>query len=394
MNRLLQHFVDSPASPRPHSSLPAPPQSSKGASVTSQRGSYHRTNPGRPFYYQPPLQPTSGLVDIPLTSDSSGATYETVDLNAENRQEHWSHNGSSHREETRSKALSSASDLFSSPTSPLPTDKASRTTDTKTDLNDPFAVQETCSSVDFFATSTRSSHSNPPSAADAKDVYQCADVLFTSSVPQDDSKWVQSPPHRRQPPTQAQEIFAHTQTSTSVSSQNGASTSTPISSPLNSDTMQGTPSLGTNQGTPSPGTMQGTPFSGTLQSTPSPGTLSVPPSPVPASPHTSASFPSTHRRKSSFKSPFDPRYPKYPLAKRDEDVVSTAPSVALSRHSRLSTLDDSLKLSELYHHMVARLEKEKHELLQVVAQQAHEIRQLQHQKHALEVQVTKSHDRD
>lgn len=75
-------------------------------------------------------------------------------------------------------------------------------------------------------------------------------------------------------------------------------------------------------------------------------------------------------------------------------MVSTAPSVALSRHSRLSTLDDSLKLSELYHHMVARLEKEKHELLQVVAQQAHEIRQLQHQKHALEVQVTKSHDRD
>ncbi|KAG1689031.1 hypothetical protein DVH05_002915 [Phytophthora capsici] len=105
MNRLLQHFVDSggsqgasPARPR----IPAPPQSSGGSYNTGNRGSYQRAAPGGPFYYQPPAHSQwppqqfnegqngghNGLQEIPLTSESTGAMYETVDLNADSSQQH------------------------------------------------------------------------------------------------------------------------------------------------------------------------------------------------------------------------------------------------------------------------------------------------------------------
>ncbi|CAI5735232.1 unnamed protein product [Hyaloperonospora brassicae] len=87
MNRLLQHFVDSNGAPRATAPsrlpVPVPPQSSGGSYHGSNRGSYQRAAPGSPFFYQPAHVGASGLAEIPLTSSSSGAKYETVDLNAD-----------------------------------------------------------------------------------------------------------------------------------------------------------------------------------------------------------------------------------------------------------------------------------------------------------------------
>jgi hypothetical protein len=93
MNRLLQHFVDSSGGaqgvPPTRPPIPAPPQSSGGSYHAGNRGSYQRAAPGGPFFYQaPPTQPHSGLDEIPLTSQSTGGVYETVDLNADSSQQH------------------------------------------------------------------------------------------------------------------------------------------------------------------------------------------------------------------------------------------------------------------------------------------------------------------
>ncbi|GMF65467.1 unnamed protein product [Phytophthora lilii] len=97
MNRLLQHFVDSSGGAQGASAsrppIPAPPQSSGGSYHAGNRGSYQRAAPGGPFYYQPPPAPRcqrgdAGLDEIPLTSQSSGGVYETVDLNADSSQQH------------------------------------------------------------------------------------------------------------------------------------------------------------------------------------------------------------------------------------------------------------------------------------------------------------------
>ncbi|KAG7382495.1 hypothetical protein PHYPSEUDO_004830 [Phytophthora pseudosyringae] len=88
MNRLLQHFVDSGGAPAARPPIAAPPQSSGGSHHAGNRGSYQRAAPGGPFYYQPPPHAQSGgLEEIPLTSQSTGAIYETVDLNADSGQQ-------------------------------------------------------------------------------------------------------------------------------------------------------------------------------------------------------------------------------------------------------------------------------------------------------------------
>lgn len=74
--------------------------------------------------------------------------------------------------------------------------------------------------------------------------------------------------------------------------------------------------------------------------------------------------------------------------------MSNAPSIAPSRMSMLSTLDDSLKLSDMYKQMTSRLEGEKHDLLKVVSGQAQEISQLKKHIKSLELQLKKyqAHD--
>ncbi|KAI9905968.1 hypothetical protein PsorP6_013929 [Peronosclerospora sorghi] len=87
--------------------------------------------------------------------------------------------------------------------------------------------------------------------------------------------------------------------------------------------------------------------------------------------------------KPSLKIGIDARAMKCPVVKREDDTVSNAPS----RLSMLSTLDDSLKLSDMYKQMSARLEGEKHDLLKVVASQAQEIAQLKKHIKSLELQL-------
>ncbi|KAG7400300.1 hypothetical protein PHYBOEH_006240 [Phytophthora boehmeriae] len=119
MNRLLQHFVAdpnaAPSAPASRPPIPAPPQSSGGSYNAGNRGSYQRASPNGPFYYQPPPQAhyqqrsgpfgvppqhseghgpnrSSGpLEEIPLSSQSTGEVYETVDLNADSSQQHRPH---------------------------------------------------------------------------------------------------------------------------------------------------------------------------------------------------------------------------------------------------------------------------------------------------------------
>lgn len=101
--------------------------------------------------------------------------------------------------------------------------------------------------------------------------------------------------------------------------------------------------------------------------------------------------------KSPLKSGLDVRHvfnAKIPIGKRDDDAVSLAPSLAPSRMSMLSTLDDSLKLSDMYKQMTARLEGEKNDLLKVVASQAEEIAQMQKQIKSLEQQLKKYRAKD
>ncbi|CAI5742424.1 unnamed protein product [Peronospora destructor] len=118
MNRLLQHFVDSngaPSAPASRPSIPIPPKSSGGSNNVNNRGSYQRAGPGGPFYYQPPhWQPSdgSGLEEIPLTSQSSGDNYETVDLNTNTSQHLFSPNRRSSFPSPGS--TESAAELFSS----------------------------------------------------------------------------------------------------------------------------------------------------------------------------------------------------------------------------------------------------------------------------------------
>ncbi|OWZ07817.1 RNA-binding protein [Phytophthora megakarya] len=94
--------------------------------------------------------------------------------------------------------------------------------------------------------------------------------------------------------------------------------------------------------------------------------------------------------KSPLKPGLDVRNMKFPAGKRDDDAISNAPSIAMSRMSMLSTLDDSLKLSDMYKQMTARLEGEKHDLLKVVASQAQEIAQMKKHIMSLELQLKKS----
>ncbi|RLN82278.1 hypothetical protein BBJ28_00016824 [Nothophytophthora sp. Chile5] len=74
---------------------------------------------------------------------------------------------------------------------------------------------------------------------------------------------------------------------------------------------------------------------------------------------------------------------KIPMAKREDDAVSLAPS----RMSMMSTLDDSLKLSDMYKQMTDRLEGEKRDLLKVVASQAEQMVQMQQHIKSLEQQL-------
>ncbi|CAI5727600.1 hypothetical protein KXD40_005639 [Peronospora effusa] len=123
MNRLLQHFVDSngaPSTPASRPSIPIPPQSSGGSNNLNNRGSYQRAAPGGPFYYQPSHWQSSGgsgLEEIPLTSQSSGGTYETVDLNTDTSQHLFSSNRRSSFQSPGS--TESAAELFSSGPPPV-----------------------------------------------------------------------------------------------------------------------------------------------------------------------------------------------------------------------------------------------------------------------------------
>ena len=85
---------------------------------------------------------------------------------------------------------------------------------------------------------------------------------------------------------------------------------------------------------------------------------------------------------------------KFPACKREDDAMSNTPSIAQSRMSMRSTLDDSLKLSDMYKQMTARLEGEKHELLKVVASQAQEIAHMKKQMKSLELQLKKYEAQD
>ncbi|EEY61477.1 uncharacterized protein PITG_01785 [Phytophthora infestans T30-4] len=98
--------------------------------------------------------------------------------------------------------------------------------------------------------------------------------------------------------------------------------------------------------------------------------------------------------KSPFKPGLDDRHMKFPTGKREDDAMSNAPSIAPSRMSMLSTLDDSLKLSDMYKQMTSRLEGEKHDLLKVVASQAQEIAQMKKHIKSLELQLKKHRPQD
>ncbi|CEG49179.1 uncharacterized protein PHALS_06956 [Plasmopara halstedii] len=432
MNRLLQHFVDSsgaqpPPATRP--SIPVPPQSSGGSSRAGHRGSFQRTIPNGPYYYQPP-QPPNGLEEIPLTSHSTGAII---------------------KEGNRYTTLNSASELFASgppPTRTLsssnPYRRQSSSSSTLAMENvamsgihwspqngninageiDPFSIQSPESNIKsqeiprqavdpFVSTVPSRSHSfhSPPLT---NEVCQSADTLFTSSKSLNTTKWVPFPNLQSKTPLQAQEAFANDPPSASSLfsgsfSQTSALTSqTTVASP--SELQISTPSSSSiyqvNTGVKSSTHVElSSPMKPPLASSPSVpiNASSPPPSPqdtCPTSPdmrpedHVSSSMMPLYPRKSSLKSGLDMRHMKFVAGKRDDDAISNAPSLAPSRMSMLSTLDDSLKLSDMYKHMATRLESEKHDLLKVVARQAQEMAQMQKHIQSLELQLKKSRLQD
>ncbi|KAG6965923.1 hypothetical protein JG687_00005141 [Phytophthora cactorum] len=495
MNRLLQHFVDSGGSqgaPAARPPIPAPPQSSGGSYHAGNRGSYQRAAPGGPFYYQPP--PPSGFEVIPLTSQSTGAMYETVDLNADNSQQLWGHRPPSSREGNRQQAPGSASELFASgppPARKLSGDNPYRRQSNPTaspftsatgnvamlgnattppkDLfaasptqnggamfghapqKDPFAAQENRNvfgngaahdpfavqppkdngfqqqqqqpqrqAVDPFASPSTPSGSSPfDSPAPSNGGYQTADSLFASPAPTNNGEWAQ-PTQSTQPPVQAQELFAsEPQSASSLFGGQPPSTFHP------------TPPKPQNHASPSPSKPQtSAPPSDQVRVPPSPAKsqTNIPPSPMkppiasPPSPMINASSPKMKPQvsvpaspvmkpedhlapafgsmkvatpsKSPLRSGLDVRHMKFPTGKREDDAMSNAPSIAPSRMSMLSTLDDSLKLSDMYKQMTARLEGEKHDLLKVVASQAQEIAQMKKHIKSLELQLKKYRPQD
>ncbi|KAK1941829.1 hypothetical protein P3T76_006893 [Phytophthora citrophthora] len=247
-------------------------------------------------------------------------------------------------------------------------------------------------------------------------------------APSNTGEWSHSPPPQpSQPPAQAHELFAN-----DASSLFGDTTPSPfqIGQSTAPNISPSPPKPQDNIPPPPPGKPQATaPANRQTNVPPSPAKsqTSVPPSPMkypetgsptpqnnassppmkpqvsaPASPamrpedHLTPAFGSMRLSisKSPMKSGLDVRHMKFPAGKREDDAMSNAPSIAPSRMSMLSTLDDSLKLSDMYKQMTSRLEGEKHDLLKVVSVQAQEISQLKKHIKSLELQLKKCQAHD
>ncbi|TDH74284.1 hypothetical protein CCR75_001986 [Bremia lactucae] len=492
MNRLLQHFVDSgTAQPPPVSrpSIPVPPQSSGGSYHAENRGSFHRAASGGPFYYQPPPTPNK-LEEIPLTSQSSGVMYETVDLNADSTYPQWVHQTLNNREESGQKTLSSAVELFDSgppPIQELPssnlyerqssnpfassTENVAMLMNTSPRMNDlpaenggamskhdspksplsascsqnnthkldkrlPIDAIEACQTrssprdqqvvqpVDPFASSCTHS-SNTPFDTPSKNDYQSSDCLFTSSGSLNKANRALSEPLQYQPTfVQAHELFANE--IPSASSLFGGDMSSPSQSPFS--TLPAATTLQSSTIQDKASSSRSTPHGNNLSTL-----LPKPPLKVPCAPmrpplasspsHITTTFfsstrlpvclsstltrPENHATFAlsslkmdtpttvSVKSELDARHMRFPHQKKgDDDTMSNAPSVAPSRMSMLSTLDDSIKLSDMYKHMATRLEGEKDDLLKIVSKQAREMAQMRLHIKSLELQLKNCRPQD
>uniref|UniRef100_M4BCX6 Uncharacterized protein n=1 Tax=Hyaloperonospora arabidopsidis (strain Emoy2) TaxID=559515 RepID=M4BCX6_HYAAE len=555
MNRLLQHFVDSNGAPHATASsrppVPLPPQSSGGSYHGSSRGSYQRAAPGSPFFYQPAHAGASGLAEIPLTSSSSGAKYETVDLNADSLQEqgqqqlvvpnhrlfhtegigfHTKGASSGDAHVFRGESVVAgpevagrfSSGASSTETGQLTTMESTLTGEHKRGTEPNGTIDTTLSSTcgltngpvivpyssrrdvsgtsnamsamdnaglvqegqDLFprqtvqngssttmhmdengngfnntgpcaATEVWSQVSDPAQLSEKETGYQrrdqhqlngqstmaepfgsasfhvdknpfespaitnedrqcqhlpSADSLFVSPPPMNNGGWPHATPFAQQAskPVQAQALFA-----------SGAPTASSLfneDASMPSRASQIAPPRVVTKALPLPRHPQNNlPSSSTRSPAMPPATVvppmtkssdvGTPPLPIPdvVASASSAMRPDDHytravgsRRlsapaESAMKFGLDVRHMKFPAGKREDDAISNAPSMAQSRMSMLSTLDDSLKLSDMYKHMTTRLQSEKQDLLKVVSNQAQEIAQLNKHIKSLELQMKKQH---
>ncbi|KAL3668530.1 hypothetical protein V7S43_006614 [Phytophthora oleae] len=286
---------------------------------------------------------------------------------------------------------------------------------------DPFGFTPSRSGSSPFESPAPSNNTNQSMAS--------ADSLFASPAPTNSGDWSHPPPPPQpsQPPAQAHELYAN-----DASSLFGGNAPSPfqIGQSTVPNASPSPPKPQVNVPPPPPGKPQANvPVNRQTSVPPSPAKsqTSVPPSPMkyreagsptpgnnassppmrpqvtaPASPamrpedHLTPAFGSMRLSvsKSPLKSGLDIRHMKFPAGKREDDAMSNAPSIAASRMSMLSTLDDSLKLSDMYKQMTSRLEGEKHDLLKVVSGQAQEISQLKKHIKSLELQLKKyqAHD--
>ncbi|KAE8896595.1 hypothetical protein PF005_g4806 [Phytophthora fragariae] len=295
-----------------------------------------------------------------------------------------------------------------------------------------FASAPSNASANPFASTASHSSSSPfeppaPSNDGGHHSVASADSLFASPAPTYNGEWAQPTQCAQQTPSpvQAQELFASE--APSASSLFGGSAPSPFQTtpPLPRQPQANAPPSPFKPQTrvpPSPGKIQtGVPPSPAKSSVNVPSSPMKPPVPppspmvnassppmrpqvtVPGSPvmrpedHLTPAFGSmklTTAAKSPLKSGLDVRHMRFPAGRRDDDAMSNAPSIAPSRMSMLSTLDDSLKLSDMYKQMTARLEGEKHDLLKVVSSQAQEIAQMKKHIKSLELQLKKYRSQD
>ncbi|CAH0483025.1 unnamed protein product [Peronospora belbahrii] len=295
--------------------------------------------------------------------------------------------------------------------------------------------QPVCSSADLFASATsRSDTSVLPSSSSMNEEQEhipSADSLFGSSVPTNHTDWTRSGSFAQssQPASklvEAQKLFSDKESSASSLFRANASTtshvrhSTSTNLRIDASHLPPKPPVG---GLPSPvkshvGILPSPAKSQTNLSPPpmkppvgSPSSARNDAITPPMRPHVASSTPSVMKPEEDYytvsgsmrpsihakhplKSESGVQHMKSPAGKRDDDAISNAPSIALSRMSMRSTLDDSLKLSDMYKQMTARLEGEKHDLLKIVASQAQEIALMKKHIESLEMQLKKHETQD
>ncbi|KAL4159485.1 hypothetical protein PRNP1_000062 [Phytophthora ramorum] len=392
----------------------APPPNDPFAASPSQNGGFGGQAPQHDLFATPPSEENRNMFggeSVGASAHDPFAVQRPMDSGLQYQQQGYQQQ-QQHHEQLRP----ASSETSASPFAAVSSNSAAPA--------DPFASapsQSTYASVDPFAsTPSHSGSSLFDSSAPSNGAHQrmaSADSLFSSPAPSNNGAWAQA----TQPePSPAQTQNAFTSEAPTASSLFGGSAPSQFEAsppaPSKSQICASPPQVSFS---PSPVNPQAgippSPTKSPVNVPPSPmkPPVHAPPSPminassplmrpqvtVPASPvmrpedHLTPAFGSmklSTPAKSPLKSGLDVRHMKFPAGKREDDAVSNAPSMAPSRMSMLSTLDDSLKLSDMYKQMTARLEGEKHDLLKVVTSQAQEIAQMKKQIQSLELQLKKS----